>query len=102
MIQYKAIIKQLKDEVGKNATTITQLEEVKKSLRENEDLKKNWDEERAGIDQQLRAYKRQVDDLRRQLNEEKEKQKKLQESLDKKIGMEDKFMEYDAMVSFNS
>ena len=85
--------------MGKYATTITQLEKVKKSLRENEDVKKNWDEERAATDQQLRAYKRQVDDLRRLLNEEKENKKKLQESLDKKTGDERKITEYDAKVS---
>ena len=85
--------------MGKYASTITQLEELQKSLRENEDVKKNWDEERAATDQQLRAYKRQVDDLRRQLTEEKKKQKKLQESLDNKTGVEEKITEYDAKVS---
>ena len=85
--------------MGKYASTITQLEKVKRSLRENEDVKKNWDEERAGIDQQLRAYKRQVDELRRQLTEEKENKNKLQESLDKKTGVERKITEYNAKVS---
>ena len=85
--------------MGKYASTITQLEELQKSLRENEDVKKNWDEERAATDQQLRAYKRQVDDLRRQLTEEKENKKKLQESLDNKTGVEGKITEYDAKVS---
>ena len=82
--------------MGKYASTITQLEELQKSLRENEDVKKNWDEERAATDQQLRAYKRQVDDLRRQLTEEKENKRKLQESL---TGVERKITEYDAKVS---
>ena len=71
-------------------------------LQENEDIKKNWDEERAGNDQQLRAYKRQVGDLRRQLSEEKEQQKKLQESLEKRARMEEKYFEFEAKVSFNS
>ena len=82
--------------MGKYAT---QLEELQKSLRENEDVKKNWDEEKAATDQQLRAYKRQVDDLRRQLTEEKENKKKLQESVDAKTGIERKNTEYDAKVS---
>ena len=101
--QYKATIKQLRDEVSKIASTNAQLEhqieEEKKSLQENNDIKKNWVEERAATDQQLRAYRRQVDDLRRKCTEEKEKQKKLQESLDKIAGVEEKFVEYDAMVS---
>ena len=90
--QYKAIIKQLQDKLSKDVM----------QLQENEDIKKKWDEERAGNDQQLRAYKRQVDDLRRQLSEEKERQKKLQESLEKRARMEEKYFEFVAKVSFNS
>ena len=96
ILQYKATIKQLKDELSKNATTITQLEEVKKSLQENKDIKKYWDEEGVGFDQQLRAYKRQIDDLRRQLSERRQK------SLEERARMKEKSVEFDAKVSFNS
>ena len=58
---------------------------IEKSLLENDDIKKNWDEERAATDQQLRAYKRQVDDLRILLTEEKEKHDKLK--YDAKVSM---------------
>ena len=61
-------------------------EDLRKSYRENEDIRKNFEEERVSMDQERRAYKRQIDDLRRQL---KEKQEKLQESLDKKTKKEE-------------
>ena len=51
---------------------------------------------------QLRAYKRQADDLRRQLTEKKEKQEDLKKSLEKKTEIEERIIQYDKTVSFVS
>ena len=58
-------------------------EDLRKSYRENEDIRKNFEEERVSMDQERRAYKRQIDDLRRQLKEKQD------ESLDKKTKNEE-------------
>ena len=115
--QAESTIKKLSDEVGKSAAIIKQLqhknallvkekkslEDVRKSLQSKEDIWKHQDEERAGIDTQLRAYKRQADELRRQLTEEKEKQEEklegLKTSLETKIGLEEKIVNFNAKVS---
>ena len=111
--QYESTIKKLRDEGGKNAAIIAQLQhqiavlskekksldDLRKSLQSKEDIRKHQDEERAGIDTQLRAYKRQADELRRQLTEEKEKQEVLKKSLEKKTGIEERNIKYDAKVS---
>ena len=114
--QYESIIKKLRDEAGKNVAIIAQLQhqiavlskekkslgDLRKSLQSKEDIRKHQDEERAGIDTQLRAYKRQADELRRQLTEEKEKQECLKKSLEKRIGIEENIAKYDCKVSFVS
>ena len=111
--QYESTIKQLRDEGGKNAAITAQLQhqiavlskekksldDLRKSLQKKEDIWKHQDEERAGIDTQLRAYKRQVDELRRQLTEEKEKQEGLKKLLEKQTGIEERNIKYDAKVS---
>ena len=114
--QAEYTIKTLSKEAGKNAAIIAQLQhqiavllkekksldDVSKALQSKEDIRKYQDEERAGIDTQLRAYKRQADELRRQLTEEKEKQVRLKMSLEKKTGIEERNIQYDNEVSFVS
>ena len=81
VIKYTSTIECLEADIAhiksQNTTLLNENNHLRKSLCKNEDKKKNWEEERAGIDQQLRAYKRQADDLRRQLAEEKEKRQQL-------------------------
>ena len=64
---------------------------VKKGKISRSDLTKfieetsKFEEERAATDQHLRAYKRQVDDLRQQLDNQKEKQEKTNKNYDAKV-----------------
>ena len=81
VITCKNTIEGLKSDIAlmksQNATLLNESNHLRKSIHENEVKKNNWDEERAGIDQQLRVYKTQVNDTRRQLAEEKEKRQQL-------------------------
>ena len=81
VITCKNTIEGLKSDIAlmksQNATLLNESNQLRKSIRGNEVKKNTWDEERAGIDQQLRVYKTQVNDTRRQLAEEKEKRQQL-------------------------
>ena len=81
VITCKNTIEVLKSDIAlmknQNATLLNESNQLKKSIRENEVKRNNWDEERAGIDQQFTLYKTQVNDTRRQLAEEKEKRQQL-------------------------
>ena len=64
----------LQNVLEKDQRIITGLKEEKKSLEavrisyeEIRDAQKNWEEEKKGSEQQIRAYKRQVDSLSDQL-----------------------------------
>ena len=75
------------------------VENTRESIQEDEKARMNWKEEQSGINQQLRAYKRQVDDLRSKLTEEKEKNEKLQETTDGKTLVKDEIMRCNVKVS---
>ena len=75
------------------------VENTTESIQEDEKARMNWKEEQSGINQQLRAYKRQVDDLRSKLTEEKEKNEKLQETTDGKTSFKDELMRCNVKVS---
>ena len=55
------------------------VENSRESIQEDEKARMNWKEEQSGINQELRAY---IDDLKKELTEEKEKNEKLQGTTD--------------------
>ena len=73
------------------------LKAVKISYEEIRDAQKNWEEEKKGSEQLIRAYKRQVDSLNDQF---KLKQQELQATLDKMKGVESKNNELHSKVGF--
>ena len=75
------------------------IENSRESRQEDEKARMSWKEEQSGINQELRAYKRQVDDLRKELTEEKEKNEKLQGTTDGNTSAKDEIMRCNAKVS---
>ena len=73
------------------------LKAVKISYEEIRDAQKNWEEEKKGSEQLVRAYKRQVDSLNDQF---RLKQQELQATLDKMKGVEFKNNELHSKVGF--
>ena len=75
------------------------IENSRESRQEDEKARMSWKEEQSGINQEPRAYKRQVDDLRKELTEEKEKNEKLQGTTDGNTSAKDEIMRCNAKVS---
>ena len=95
---------QLQNVLERDQRIINGLKEEKKSLEavrisyeEIRDAQKNWEEEKKGSEQQIRAYKRQVDSLSDQF---RLKQQELQATLDKMKGVEFKNNELHSKVGF--